>query len=876
MPDSDPQDKLEQLKARIAFFCESEAQAQAMEGDLREERNSRVAAVCDLDAEQARELYVGPWKESHRLLVHSGLRDLPREPAEEARAAALRRVLGDRVERAPGALLGAMLLLPAFELPLPQDLDRIPDWLLPEYGRFLLGPPRIFHRPGDAERYALFLRQAVALFHRYVMRRPSSALAAEMRTVFVDTAHFMQLYFNEHNLKDIYRQRAEILESWILDKGGALAHLFPSRSEPRGARRIRVGVLCDHYYAHTETYFILAHLEHLPRERCTLILYALDERGDQLDPYARSLADAAVTLPKHNGEAVARVRADDLDVLVIGSNVTVATSRWALQACFRLARVQVISASSPVTSGMTSADWYWSAEDNETEEGAATQFTEQVFRMPGMLTRYAYHLDKEPATLTTSRAELGIPEADVVFFSAANFFKLIPDLSAQWARVMAEVPAAWLVLMPFNQNWSSNYLTEPFTARILEQIDAAGGDASRVLILAPVPTRADLHRVMALADIYLDSFPFAGACSLLDPLLLGMPVVAHAGRTFRGRVGAGMLRGLGLGDLAIADADAYVARAVALARDPALRTQARDRIQAALSPLNPVLDSETGSRNFEAAIVEMASRAETEEIALLRQPAETLRSAIERVAGDLARSGNRWFAALTDLELIRLLLVPYFRSMATIGEVPHMIDVGACVGQAAELFLAMGWNVELLEPDPDCQDALSLLAAQHPGRARMHQVVPSSRLDLFTRQHGIKRADMLKIHAEGWDFEALRSHDFGVLPPRLAMVEFGTGFAHQSVITVDEAIAQMRGNGYGALVFSYEDHGNFKRQDRKYELIAADFAAPAPRQDGHAGGNIVFFRQGDSLFLATVLRLFLSFLPPRERQPYVPSSIGMG
>jgi hypothetical protein len=96
------------------------------------------------------------------------------------------------------------------------------------------------------------------------------------------------------------------------------------------------------------------------------------------------------------------------------------------------------------------------------------------------------------------------------------------------------------------------------------------------------------------------------------------------------------------------------------------------------------------------------------------------------------------------------------------------------------------------------------------------------------------------------------------------------------VITVDEAIAQMRGNGYDALVFSYEDHGNFKRQDRKYELIAADFAAPAPRQDGHAGGNIVFFRQGDSLFLATVLRLFLSFLPPRERQAYVPRSIGMG
>jgi hypothetical protein len=71
----------------------------------------------------------------------------------------------------------------------------------------------------------------------------------------------------------------------------------------------------------------------------------------------------------------------------------------------------------------------------------------------------------------------------------------------------------------------------------------------------------------------------------------------------------------------------------------------------------------------------------------------------------------------------------------------------------------------------------------------------------------------------------------------------------------------MRRTGYEALVFSYE-----------HELIAADFAVPAARGDGHAGGNIIFFGRGDTLFLATVLRLFLSFLPPRERQAYIPGS----
>jgi FkbM family methyltransferase len=324
-------------------------------------------------------------------------------------------------------------------------------------------------------------------------------------------------------------------------------------------------------------------------------------------------------------------------------------------------------------------------------------------------------------------------------------------------------------------------------------------------------------------------------------------------------------------------------------------------------PRNPIYDSETGSRNFEAAMVDIVSRAEARDADLLRQPAAVLRAALERVAARLSRSGNTWFRGLTDLELIRLLVVPYLRSLPGTGEALQMLDVGACVGETAEPLLAIGGRAELLEPDPACQEALASLAARHPGRARIHRLavsdreqadlvfyksatglsglspspygateatlsVASIRLERFCREHGIKRVDLLKIDAEGWDFEALRSHDFAALPPRLAMVEFGTEFASQSIDTVLEAMSQMRRNGYDALIFSYEDHGNFKRQVWRYDLIAAGFARPAARRDGHAGGNILFFREGDVLFLATVLRLFLSFLPPRERPAYLPGS----
>jgi FkbM family methyltransferase len=301
----------------------------------------------------------------------------------------------------------------------------------------------------------------------------------------------------------------------------------------------------------------------------------------------------------------------------------------------------------------------------------------------------------------------------------------------------------------------------------------------------------------------------------------------------------------------------------------------------------------------------MAARSRAVDAALLKMPAPQLRAAIGKLAASLSRSRNAWFGALNDVELGRQILLPYFECLPQQEGGRRMIDVGACVGQMSEPFLASGWKAELFEPDSACEQALQALGAQYGDRLRVHRLavtesgesvlsyyrsatglsglspspfgatqatveVPATRLDQFCRRQGLERIDLLKVDAEGWDFDVLRSHDFEGLPPRVAMVEFGTEFSRQPIEAIRSAIAEMERHGYEALVFSYEDFGNFKRQIWKYSLIAASFDGPAPRKDGHVGGNILFFRRDDALFLATVLRAFLGFLPARERQEFLP------
>lgn len=890
--------ELAALKEAIAALGGGDESAETL---LRNDRRSLAEALLAMDPAQAPGRFAGEVAEAHHLLLTSGLRDLPRDDADEALAGRIRAALASRHD-APGPLLAAMLLFQAFELAPPASLAGLPEWLVPAYVRFLLSMPRVFNDAGDAGRYRDLITRAVDLVHGYVLGT-RSALSDTVRDIFVGECRLLQAYFNEDNLKALYRKRAEILEYFGLSMGAPLAHTFPPRQA--GRPRLRVGILTQHLGPQTETYFMLAHFERFPREHCTLILYALhDEPRTPLSNYVRTLADATVDLPRHPVDAARRIRADDLDVLLIGTNVTVAASDFTFLSLFRLARVQVISGSSPVSTGMTSADWFLSAQENDTEERAATHYTEQVYRMPGMLNRYAYQHDKDPRTVAIDRGDLGVPRNATLLMSAANFFKVIPEFSAVLARIMARLPDAWLLLMPFNQNWSTTYTSDPFTARVLRHVAKAGGDPDRVLIMPAVPTRADLHAVMALADLYLDSFPFPGACSLLDPLLVGTPFVARSGSTFRSDVGAAMLRGVGLGEMAVASEEAYVERAIALARDPTLRKQARSRIQAALAPRNPVFDSETGSRNLEAAVRDIAARALAADAAIARKPLPELRAAVERLARALSEKQNPWFGALTDLELGRQILLPYFEALPAEEGSRHLIDVGACVGQVSEPFLASGWTADLFEPDSACEPQLQALEQRYGQRLRVHRLavtdagepalsyyrsatglsglspspfgateatleVPATRLDRFCAARGLHTLDLLKVDAEGWDFDVLRSHDFSALPPRLAMVEFGTEFARQPLPAIRAAIAGMSRHGYDALVFSYEDFGNFKRQIWKYSLLAATFGEPVPRQDGHVGGNVIFFRRDDATFLALLLRVFVGFLPPRERQAYL-------
>ncbi len=522
-----------------------------------------------------------------RELAASGVHDHPlrREDRELIQSAARKGWQG---------LLAAMLLAPAWQWPEAPLLLDVPDWLRTDYLAWLWAAPQGFCALGDAEAYAGHTLARLEELARWVARCPGAAAEAEVLDGFARQYSAIPLYFSTGSL----RRHAE-LRGRLLRRALGQAEAPPAAPPvPRAGRRLRVGFVSRHFGPQTETFTTLPTFEQLDPERFEVTLFCHETGGSAVEAHCCQQAPGFVVLPGDLEGQLSVLRAAALDVAVFGTNVTAVTNGVLRLALHRVASLQVVNNSSCITSGLEHSDLYVSGDLTETGEAAA-HFSERLGLLPGPAHAFNYLAAGPAPARTYQRSELGLPEGAIVFVSAANYFKIIPEMQHAWARLLAAVPGAHLLVHPFNPNWAPRYPIQRFRAGFERVLASHGVAASRlVLSTADLPARADVKALLGLGDVYLDSYPFGGVNSLVDPLELGLPVVAWEGGTMRARMGGALLRALDLPELIAASGEAYHALACRLAMDAAWRGEVAGRIRAKMERVPIFLDALAASEAF--------------------------------------------------------------------------------------------------------------------------------------------------------------------------------------------------------------------------------------------------------------------------------------
>lgn len=169
-----------------------------------------------------------------------------------------------------------------------------------------------------------------------------------------------------------------------------------------------------------------------------------------------------------------------------------------------------------------------------------------------------------------TRQAAGLPEDAFVFACFNGMQKITPDTFERWKVILAATPGSILWLLSGNDKADQ---------RLREKFVEAGIESERI-IFAPKAGNAEHLARIAVADLFLDTFPYGAHSTAADSLTVGLPVLTFPGKSFAARFCASVVAATGVPELICNGPNDYVAKAIAYANTPALLKFVRDKLQA--------------------------------------------------------------------------------------------------------------------------------------------------------------------------------------------------------------------------------------------------------------------------------------------------------
>ncbi len=371
----------------------------------------------------------------------------------------------------------------------------------------------------------------------------------------------------------------------------------PRLSPPSGYahRKLRIGYMSSDFCLHPMAYLVADLFEQHDRDAVTVHGYC-STKDDGSDVRRRLVAafDHFTSILDMTDEDAARaIRADEIDILIDLNGLTLGTRLPVLR--WRPAPVQVtyLGYNGPIP--LPELD-YIVADRFVIPPSVAARHRPAPLYLASCYQANDRHL---PVAVGETRAAAGLPEDAFVFCCFSNTYKITEEVFDAWIAILQRTGGTVLWL------YADNETAQRSMAR---RFAAAGLDADRLVFAAR--NHPEVYRArLALADLFLDTFPYNAGTTASDALRVGLPIVTIAGRSFISRMAGSLLHAVGLDEGVVGSLDAYVDLAVDLARDPVRYAGFRAAVSGN-AWARTLGDTPAFTRGFEAALGSVAIRRE--------------------------------------------------------------------------------------------------------------------------------------------------------------------------------------------------------------------------------------------------------------------------
>jgi predicted O-linked N-acetylglucosamine transferase (SPINDLY family) len=359
-----------------------------------------------------------------------------------------------------------------------------------------------------------------------------------------------------------------------------------------GHKKLRIAYVSSDFSLHPVSMLTAELFELHDRSRFEVYGYCWSpEDGSDLRQRVIKAMDHFVRIDKLSDEAAAKkIRADEIDILVDLQGQTAGARANML--AYRPAPIQITYLGLPATTGLPSID-YVIADRFLIPEDIAPSYSEKPLYMPDI---YQVSDRKRAVGAKPTRISAGLPPEGFVFCSLNNTYKYTPAVFDVWMRILHRTPNSVLWLLSDNPWAEANLRTEA---------QKRGIDGARLYFANRVSPQDYLARY-ALADLFLDTFPFNAGTTANDALWMGLPVLTYTGRSFASRMAGALLTAAELPELITYNLVDYEEKAVALAADPTQCQRLHEHLQA-VKASGVLFDTPRFVKNLESQLIQLYS-----------------------------------------------------------------------------------------------------------------------------------------------------------------------------------------------------------------------------------------------------------------------------
>jgi predicted O-linked N-acetylglucosamine transferase (SPINDLY family) len=374
---------------------------------------------------------------------------------------------------------------------------------------------------------------------------------------------------------------------------------FPVRSTETIAHRpkqdkIRIGYFSADFRNHAICYLMAELFERHDRNRFEILGFSFGpEEKDETRIRVAAAMDRFLDVRSLSDREVAQLSRElevDIAVDLMGFTQHARTGIFA----HRAAAIQVNYLGYPATMGADFID-YLIADPTLIPEASQHHYSEKIDYLPNSF--QANDSTLLPSATKYTRAGEELPEQGFVYCCFNSNHKITPATFDIWMRLLERVDGSVLWLVESNR-WSA--------ANLRKQAVCRGISPGRLIFTKLLPIRDHLAR-LPLADLFLDTLPFNAGATASPSLWAGLPFLTCMGEALASRMGASLLRAMGLPELVTTTLADYEASAIALALDPQRYRQLREKLRRNRLTA-PLFDIPRFTRHLEAAYDAMYER----------------------------------------------------------------------------------------------------------------------------------------------------------------------------------------------------------------------------------------------------------------------------